>query len=100
MRQDEGGAKFLNSQDEKHGQHGGAVGFLSEGNKLLLHTLENENGTGNIEMQLGSGYFRRKLRSDRAMLSVEHTVIAPHGDHSFAGKITRNQGNLRSHLLF
>ena len=82
MRQDEGGAKFLNSRDEKHGQHGGAVGFLSEGNNLLLSTLDN--GAGNIEMQLGSGYFRKKLRSERAMLSVEHSVIAPHGDHSFA----------------
>eukprot|EP01046_Picozoa_sp_COSAG06_P082238 COSAG06_NODE_29289_length_559_cov_0.878261_1_plen_116_part_01 len=28
MRQDEGGARFLNSRDEKHGQHGGAVGVL------------------------------------------------------------------------
>jgi hypothetical protein len=83
MRQDEGGAKFLNSRDEQHGQKGGAVGILSEGSQVLLHTLDN--GTGNdVEMQLGSGYFRRRLDSAAARLSMEHTVIAPHGDHSFA----------------
>eukprot|EP01043_Picozoa_sp_COSAG02_P008023 COSAG02_NODE_249_length_27097_cov_30.179155_12_plen_805_part_00 len=82
MRQDEGGAKILNHRDKTNRQHGGAVGFLSEGSQVLLHTYNN--GTGDIEMQLGSGYFRKRVRSDAARLSIEHSVVAPHGDHSFA----------------
>lgn len=82
MRQDEGGAKFLNSRDKGHGQLGGAVGFLSEGNQVLLHTRRNESD--DIEMQLGSGYFRKRVRSDAARVSIDHSVVAPHGDHSFA----------------
>lgn len=97
MRQDEGGAKFLNSRDGKHGQYGGAVGFLSEGDKLLLHTLDDGSGDG--ELQLGVGYFRKRLHNDAAMLSVEHSVVAPHGDHSFAVivvNVTNNSPRARS----
>jgi hypothetical protein len=82
MRQDEGGAKLLNARDTGHGQHGGGLGFLSEDDKLRLHTLDN--GTGGVEMQLGVGYFRKRVHSEAAMLSLEHSIIAPHGDLSFA----------------
>ena len=79
------GAKFLNSHSANlsHGQHGGAVGYLSEAGSLLLSTVSaNSSGAERIEMELGVGYFRKRLKARE--LTVEHTVVAPHGDHPFA----------------
>ena len=95
MRQDEGGAKFLNSKSANGslGQHGGAAGYLSERGTQLLHTV----GDKDQEMELGMGYFRRRKHLEG--VTVEHSVIAPHGDHSFAliaVNVTNHDTNART----
>ncbi len=76
VRQDEGGAKFLNDYIPAEHQYSGGFGYLTDGENDLS-TFYTGNGY-EFERIFGTGYIRKMVKSDK--YSIDQKVFAPFGD--------------------
>jgi len=76
VRQDEGGAKFLNDYRPAEGLFGAGLGYLTDG-KEVLGTYYPGNGTS-FDRFFGMGYYRKRVVGTN--FSVDQTIYAPFGD--------------------
>jgi hypothetical protein len=76
VRQDEGGAKFLNDFHPAQGLYGAGVGYLTDG-KDVLGTYYPGNGQS-FDRLFGMGYYRKRITGTN--FSIDQTIYAPFGD--------------------
>ena len=76
VRQDEGGAKFLNDYVPTEGAFGGGLGFLSDGTQVISTFYA---GTAQrFERVFGLGYYRKTVAAGGYV--IDQTTFAPFGD--------------------
>nr|MDO8109803.1 hypothetical protein [Candidatus Sigynarchaeota archaeon] len=77
VRQDEGSPKFLNDYCPEEYQFGGGLGYLVEGNRLLLTTYYTGNQPA-FDRVFGIGYYRKKVSENG--ITADQVIFAPFGD--------------------
>jgi hypothetical protein len=77
VRQDEGGPKFLNDYSPEHARYGGGIGFLAEGEHLVLSTYYT-GAADSFERVFGMGYLQKRVASQKYV--VDQILFAPYGD--------------------
>ncbi|AXC10663.1 Cellobiose phosphorylase [Acidisarcina polymorpha] len=76
VRQDEGGARFLNDYKPDSGFFGAGLGYLSDGEEVLSTYYP---GTGkSFDRFFGTGYLRKQTAGKN--YSIDQTIYAPFGD--------------------
>ena len=96
VRQDEGGAKFLNDYIPTEGAFGGGLGFLSDGEQVISTYY---SGTApRFERVFGLGYYRKTVAAGGYV--IDQTTFAPFGDDPvLLTKVTlRNEGHSAAQL--
>ena len=78
VRQDEGGAKFLNDYIPTEGEFGGGLAWLSDGQVHLSTYFPSAPQTW-TRRRFGQGYFEKEVVS--AGLALNQTIFAPFGDY-------------------
>jgi hypothetical protein len=76
VRQDEGGAKFLNDFHPAEGLYGAGLGYLTDGREVL-GTYYPGNGQS-FDRFFGMGYYRKRITGTN--FSIDQTIYAPFGD--------------------
>jgi hypothetical protein len=76
VRQDEGGAKFLNDFDPERGRFGAGIGYLTDGREILATYYPGT--TKSFDRFFGMGYLRKQVTG--VNYSVDQTIFAPFGD--------------------
>jgi hypothetical protein len=77
VRQDEGSPKFLNDYCPEEQRYGGGIGFLSDGEGLVLSTYYTGKAQ-TFDRFLGMGYLRKTVASSE--YTVDQVIFAPYGD--------------------
>lgn len=77
VRQDEGSPKFLNDYCPEEHQYGGGIGFLIDGEELVLSTYYTGNAQA-FDRFLGMGYLRKHVSAGK--YTVDQVIFAPYGD--------------------
>ena len=77
VRQDEGSPKLLNDYCPEEHRYGGGIGFLFDGEELVLSTYYTGKAQS-FDRFLGMGYLRKHVSADE--YTVDHVVFAPYGD--------------------
>jgi len=76
VREDEGGAKFLNDFEPERGLFGAGCGYLTDGHEVLATYYPGT--TKNFDRFFGMGYLRKQVTG--VNYSVDQTIFAPFGD--------------------
>ena len=76
VRQDEGSPKFLNDYDPPRYHFGGGIGYLIDGQGVVLNTFYS--GQDEFHRVFGIGYFRKTVTSKG--LTADQIIFAPFGD--------------------
>jgi hypothetical protein len=76
LREDEGGAKFLNDYNPQQGHYGGGIGYLNDGKTTLATYYPGD--AESFERVFGMGYLRKTVRGGG--YAADHVIFAPFGD--------------------
>ncbi len=77
VRQDEGSPKFLNDYCPEEHRYGGGIGFLIDGEELVLSTYDSGKAKS-FDKFFGMGYLRKRVSAGE--YTVDSVVFAPYGD--------------------
>lgn len=77
VRQDEGSPKFLNDYCPEQDCYGGGIGFLADGEDLVLSTYYTGKAE-TFDRSFGMGYLQKRVSARQ--YTVDQVIFAPYGD--------------------